>query len=73
MNRKFHKDLFSPESIANTIVAFAHLADISFSETKMYWEVVFTNSKYDIDKTANEFENYLIQLTFMENKKVGQY
>ena len=70
MNRDFHKELFSLMIINKTITAFAHLADISFNETDSHWKVHFENCKFDIEKTASEFENYLIQLEFMESKRV---
>ena len=62
-NRLFlSKEIYSYCYIEQTIIVYEKLADIAVNEDEKYWICEFCDCKYEIERTKQEFENYLIQL-----------
>ncbi len=53
-------EIYSDESIRKAIQAYCTLAKISIKQKKEQAIITFWHCKYDEDRTAKEFENYLI-------------
>ena len=54
------KELFKETSLHHAIKAYSCIATISYIEQAEDWLLDFSNCIYGIEKTINEFENYLI-------------
>lgn len=53
-------EIYSVETIRKAIQAYCTLAKISIKQKKEQSIIIFWHCKYDEDRTAKEFENYLI-------------
>lgn len=56
------KEVYAREALDAAIGAFGALARISVSEDGAYWRCVFEECVHDPQRTADEFENYLLDL-----------
>ena len=56
------KEIFKETSLQLAIKAYSGIAVISFVENDENWLLDFSNCIYDIERTTNEFENFLICL-----------
>ncbi len=64
MNKlKLNKDVYNELMVTQSIDAFTQIVDIGLEISLNYFICSFSNSKYDLDETMKEFENYLIDLT----------
>lgn len=61
---RLKKELFLLDNINLTVEAFSGLCKIEMSEQDDEYIFTFSNSRYDINETIMEFENYLIDLSF---------
>jgi len=61
---RLKKELFLLDNINLTVEAFCGLCKIEMSEQDDEYIFTFSNSRYDINETIMEFENYLIDLSF---------
>lgn len=57
------KELYSETLVRQSVEAFAQIADINIIISSKYYICDFLNSKYSLNETIKEFENYLIDLT----------
>ena len=57
---RIDKKIFHESSLRNAINAYSGISVIEWQEESDYWVLYFTHCVYEIDKTINEFENYLI-------------
>ena len=62
------KEIYDKELILRATRDYSGIAKISCDLSDEYWTCIFEATKYPLDKTQKEFENYLIAL---ENKKGG--
>ena len=53
-------EIYSDETIRKAIQAYCALAKMSIKHRKEQVTITFWHCKYDEDRTAKEFENYLI-------------
>ena len=60
MKLRLNKTLYSYEAISASVDAFSEIATIIVREEDKYWVCYFTHSKYDLEETRKEFENYVI-------------
>lgn len=61
-NLRLNKELFALEPITAALSAYQSIARIELSDDSNYWRCCFTECKYGEERTALEFENYLINL-----------
>ena len=54
------KDIYTQESIEETIAAFINYAKITISHNETHYICTFEQTIYDAVETVMEFENYLI-------------
>lgn len=54
------KELYKYNKILNSVAVFNDYAHINIYDTSDYYILEFSESKYDLDLTKSEFENYLI-------------
>lgn len=68
MNKKLllSKEIYSINRIEEACEAFSHIVLIEIEDSLNYWKCDFSNCKFDEEKTALEFENYLIGITNKE-------
>lgn len=59
---KLDNEIYSSKSINLAKEAYSMLADIHVISGRNTTELVFSNCKYDEDRTVKEFENYIIGL-----------
>jgi hypothetical protein len=57
------KELYSVQNIENAIKAFNNLARIKIKQDEKYYICTIQSSKYSVEETFSEFENYIIDLT----------
>ena len=57
------KELYSVQNIENAINAFSDLAKIKIKQDEKYYICTIQSSRYSVDETFCEFENYIIDLT----------
>ena len=57
---RLSKKVYQEDSIRLTITAYQNYAQFSIKEFPDAWEIVFSDCKFDEDRTVKEFENYLI-------------
>ena len=57
-----NKEIYDEKYIQIAIQAYQGLAEISYKLNACWWMCSFTATRYDIDLTKKEFENYLIAL-----------
>lgn len=57
---KINREIYSKESIEQTMRAFKNHAIMSVTYNKEYATIHFIKCKYDETQTINEFENYMI-------------
>ena len=57
---KLSKELYKFEKVLSTIDAFSDYARIRMKDDLNYYILEFSESKYDLNITKAEFENYLI-------------
>ena len=64
MNNELYlnKEIYDEKYIQIAIQAYQGLAEISYKLNACWWMCSFTATRYDIDLTKKEFENYLIAL-----------
>ena len=64
MNNELYlnKEIYDDKYIQIAIQAYQGLAEISYKLNACWWMCSFTATRYDIDLTKKEFENYLIAL-----------
>lgn len=62
MTLQLNKELFELSIIMIGIEAYKCLTNAVVSEADQYWKVDFRNCRYDEQLTADNFENYLIDL-----------
>ena len=69
MNKELQlsKKFYTFDKVETAMRAFSEIADIRIQDGGGYWKSVFVDCKFDPEKTAKEFENYLICLC---NKEV---
>ena len=60
---QFPKNVYSAESISVAINGYRDICKIEVTEDKDYIHCVLTNSVTDLEVTALEFCNYLIELS----------
>lgn len=58
------KEIYGLENIKQAINDYNNLAVIELKEDENYFYCTFNETYYDLDLTINEFENYLIGLTY---------
>lgn len=63
---KLNKDIYLIDNIRYCIEQYSHVCDIAASDDNKYYICVFSNCKYDLSETINEFENYLICYSNMQ-------
>lgn len=61
-----NKEVYSLQSLEESISDYRDLAKIKIDEQNQYWIVHFLKTKYDTEMTICEFENHLIDI---ENNK----
>ena len=54
------RELFGKSSILKAIMDYSGIATVTYTENAEGWNLHFSNCIYGIDRTINEFENYLI-------------
>lgn len=54
------KEIYNYEKILHSIAAFSDYAYIHINDAPDYYILEFSESKYDLELTKSEFENYLI-------------
>ena len=59
---KLCKEIYSKAAVEQAIQDYALLADVQLSETDTHFVCQFLRTTYDATITANEFENYIIDL-----------
>ena len=57
------KELYSAKNIENAVKAFKGLANIKIKQDEKYYVCTIKSSRYSVEETSNEFENYIIDLT----------
>jgi len=57
-----NRELYSINAIKRAVSDYDGIATIVSTEIAVGWECLFTDCKYDIAKTAKEFDNYCIDL-----------
>ena len=57
------KELYSVQNIENAIKAFSDLAKIKIKQDEKYYICTIQSSRYSVEETFSEFENYIIDLT----------
>jgi len=62
INLRLNKELFVLEQVAAALNAYQDIARIELSDDLNYWTCCFSDCKYGDERTALEFENYLINL-----------
>ena len=58
----FPKEVYSKVLILKTMDAFSDFMSFELKENKTHFILLVSNSKYDVDITIQNFENYLIDL-----------
>lgn len=54
------KEVFSRDSVDAAVKAYGELARIDVEDAGAYWSCVFSECRYGDERTAREFENYVI-------------
>jgi len=62
MELNLNKDIYGKTSIERAIRDYGQIAHIHLEEDEHYWRLNFVESKYNMEKTISEFENYLIEM-----------
>lgn len=62
MEKQMNKEIYSENTIKKAVTDYKDYARISVSESDKYWDIDFSDFKYDGEQTVSEFENYLIGL-----------
>ena len=57
------KELYSLQNIKNAIKAFSDLAKIKIEQDEKYYICTIQSSRYSVEETFSEYENYIIDLT----------
>lgn len=57
---KLHKDIFDKQVIESAREAYRSIASIQINEDPSHWLCTFHDCAFDDEKTAREFENYVI-------------
>lgn len=57
---RLSKEIYSEKSVACAVSAYGKLANMEISEEIDAWTITFSGCKYEENRTAKEFENYLI-------------
>lgn len=60
MTLNLSKEIYQKSSIMKAIKDYKQLARIQFGEDEHHWRLDFQESRYDMQNTVSEFENYLI-------------
>lgn len=58
--KRFNRTIYSEKGLKATAAAYKSIAEIRIRISPTYADVLFTNCKYDEERTVCEFENYLI-------------
>lgn len=56
------KEIYSLDNINEAVGAYKDICSIDITEIDNEYILCFVDTKYDANKTMNEFENYLIAL-----------
>lgn len=62
MTLKLNKEIYPIRVINEAVSSFYDIVAITVKEKNNYWICEFSKSKYDLEETQKEFENYLIGL-----------
>lgn len=60
MTLNLSKEIYQKPSVLEAMKDYEKLARIQFGEADHYWNLYFFETRYDMQKTVSEFENYLI-------------
>ena len=58
-----NKQLYNDNNIKKSIEDFSEIVLIKCEEDEKYWKCSFTNNKASLERTMDEYENYLISLS----------
>lgn len=62
MEKQMSKEIYSENTIKKAVADYKDFAKMRVSETGSYWNIDFSDFRYDDKQTVSEFENYLIGL-----------
>lgn len=62
MKIKLNKEIYSAEHIQQAVLDYSSLADIRLTEENGYFVCLFSACRYDEQRTAKEFVNYVTDL-----------
>jgi len=63
-NLALSKDIYKHSILKKCCDAYLEYSKIQITETEDYWNVDFSDCKFNEEETMREFENYLIELSF---------
>ena len=58
----FNKGIYNSLAIQRAVKDYSQICNIQVVETENSIRCIFTNSKYDLQETALEFSNYLLEI-----------
>ena len=62
---RFDENIYSEKAIIAAIRDFLPIADIGVVKDSGFYICTITRSKFDMQKTAHEFSNYILDLSVM--------
>ncbi len=65
-----HKEIYTERNIKRAIKAYEELATIKIEQEEQYFICEIIDSRYDLQRTVWEFENYIIALSNRIGEKV---
>lgn len=68
---RFSKEIYDLLFLQKAIITYKKLATIDIEQDEFNWNCRFTDCKYNEERTASEFGNYVIDL--MNSKKSNDY